>query len=81
MVNDYIPRERLLAATSGSIYKLTVLAAKRAMILAEGEKPLVEQNTEKLLDLALREIEEKKVEEAKGKTKKNKKEEKETKKK
>ncbi|MCF7916357.1 MAG: DNA-directed RNA polymerase subunit omega [Candidatus Omnitrophica bacterium] len=79
MIEDYIPRERLLGATNGSIYKLAVLAAKRAMILAEGEKPLVEKHTEKLLDLSLAEIEGKKIGEAKGKKKKTKKDEKEVK--
>jgi DNA-directed RNA polymerase omega subunit len=70
MLKDYIPRERLLGATGGSIYKLTVLASKRAMMLAEGEKPLVERKTEKLLDIALEEIEKKKIKEFKGKKKK-----------
>lgn len=79
MPKDYIPREKLLGATKGSIYKLAVLAAKRAMVLAEGEKPLVEKHTEKLLDLALGEIEGEWIREAKRKKGKAKKEEKETK--
>jgi DNA-directed RNA polymerase omega subunit len=70
MPKDYIPREKLLGATGGSIYKLTVLASKRAMMLAGGEKALVERKTEKLLDIALEEIEKKKIEEFKGKKKK-----------
>ncbi|MFO8052905.1 MAG: DNA-directed RNA polymerase subunit omega [Candidatus Omnitrophota bacterium] len=70
MLKDYIPRERLLDATGGSIYKLAALAAKRAMMLAGGEKSLVEIKTEKLLDIALEEIKEKKVKELKGKKKK-----------
>ncbi|MCF7887467.1 MAG: DNA-directed RNA polymerase subunit omega [Candidatus Omnitrophica bacterium] len=57
----------LLGATGGSIYKLTILASKRAMMFAEGEKPLVERKTEKLLDIALEEIEKKKIKEFKGK--------------
>lgn len=58
----YIPNERLMDATEGSIYKLTVLAAKRALQLADEEKPLVEDTlSQKLLDVALREVEEKKI--------------------
>lgn len=52
-----IPLENLLAATKGSIYKATILAAKRAISLADGEKPLVGKASEKVLDSALREIE------------------------
>ncbi len=76
MPDKYIPREKLLGATEGSIYKLAVLAAKRAMMLAEGEKPLVEKKTEKLLDLALEEIEKKQIKVSKGKKKKTEKGEK-----
>ena len=56
-----IPLEHLLAATNGSIYKATILAAKRAMSLADGEKPLVGKPSEKVLDNALKEIEAGKV--------------------
>lgn len=52
-----IPLERLLGASKGSIYTLTILAAKRAMELTEGKKALVEKPGEKHLDTALREIE------------------------
>lgn len=52
-----VPLEHLLAATNGSIYKATILAAKRAMTLTDGEKPLVGKPSEKVLDNALREIE------------------------
>ena len=55
-MEDYIPLEKLLEAAGGSVYKLTILAAKRALQLADGEKPLVEKTDEKLLDNALREI-------------------------
>ncbi len=51
-----IPLEKLLEASNGSIYKITVLAAKRAIVLADGEKPLIEKPSEKVLDNALREI-------------------------
>ncbi len=67
MPKDYIPLERLLPATDGAIYKLAILAAKRATALAEGEKSLIEGYTEKVLDTALEEIEKKKIREAKGK--------------
>ena len=48
--------EELLEGSKGSIYKLTILAAKRAVELADGEKALVEKPDEKVLDDALREI-------------------------
>jgi len=52
-----IPLESLLEATGGSIYKAAILAAKRAMSLSDGDKPLVGKPSEKVLDSALREIE------------------------
>ncbi|UCG35880.1 MAG: DNA-directed RNA polymerase subunit omega [Candidatus Omnitrophota bacterium] len=63
MEDKNIPLEKLLDATSGSIYKLTVLVAKRALTLADGEKPLVEKPGEKALQNAIREIAEGKVKE------------------
>ena len=51
-----IPLENLLGATSGSIFQVTILAAKRAMILADGDKPLIAKPGEKVLDNALKEI-------------------------
>lgn len=51
-----IPLEKLLEASDGSIYKVTILAAKRAISLADGEKTLVEKPSAKVLDNALREI-------------------------
>ncbi|MCK4912304.1 MAG: DNA-directed RNA polymerase subunit omega [Candidatus Omnitrophica bacterium] len=62
-----IPLEKLLEASSGSIYKITVLAAKRAIALADGEKVLIEKPSEKVLDNALKEIRDGKI---KVKTKK-----------
>ena len=56
-----IPLEKLLKASGGSIYKLAILGAKRALQLADGDKPLVENPTEKLLDNSLREIASKKI--------------------
>ncbi len=61
MKEEYIPLEKLLDAAGGSVYKLTVLAAKRAFQLADGEKPLIENPDEKPLNNALEEIAEKKV--------------------
>lgn len=51
-----VPLKALLAATKGSIYKATILAAKRAIALADGEKPMVGKPSEKVLDIALKEI-------------------------
>jgi len=47
---------KLLEAAGGSIYKLVILVAKRAISLADGGKPLIEKPSEKALDNALREI-------------------------
>jgi DNA-directed RNA polymerase subunit K/omega len=51
-----IPLEKLLSGSGGSIYKITILAAKRAIVLTDGEKPLIEKPSGKALDNALREI-------------------------
>jgi len=56
MNETYIPLEKLIPVTNGSIYKLTLLVAKRALQLADGDKPMVEKPGEKMLDNALREI-------------------------
>jgi DNA-directed RNA polymerase omega subunit len=59
---DYIPIEELLGASKGSVYKLTMLAAKRSLQIADGDKPLVESaGDDKPLDTALREIKEGKI--------------------
>jgi DNA-directed RNA polymerase omega subunit len=52
----HFPLEKLIGAAQGSIYKLTILVARRAMSLADGDKPLIEKAGEKVLDNALREI-------------------------
>lgn len=51
-----IPLEKLLEASGGSIYKIAILAAKRAIHLTDGEKPLIDKPGEKVLDNALKEI-------------------------
>lgn len=56
MYDANIPLEKLLEASDGSIYKITILAAKRAITLTDGEKPLLEKPGEKVLDNALKEI-------------------------
>jgi len=59
---EIIPNERLLDAAEGSIYKLAVLVAKRALQLAEDEKPLVDNCLlEKSLEIAIKEIDNKKI--------------------
>lgn len=62
-----IPLEKLLEASDGSIYKVTILAAKRAISLADGEKTLVEKPSAKVLDNALREIKNGKIKVKKAK--------------
>ncbi|MCM8819493.1 MAG: DNA-directed RNA polymerase subunit omega [Candidatus Omnitrophica bacterium] len=61
MNDKYIPLEKLLDEADGSIYKLVILAAKRAFYLAGGEKPLIDNPSEKAIDNALREIMEGKI--------------------
>lgn len=61
MRNSHIFSENLLKASKGSIYKLTVLAAKRATQIADGDKTLVDRPSEKPLNNAFREIAEGKV--------------------
>lgn len=56
-----IPLETLLEASEGSIYKITILAAKRAISLTDGEKSLLDKPGEKVLDNALREIKDGKI--------------------
>lgn len=56
MKAQQIPLEELLPASGGSRFKLTLLAAKRALELADGAKLLVERTSEKCLDNAIQEI-------------------------
>jgi len=59
---EYIALERLLDKSSGSIYKLVNLAAKRALEIAEGQPKLVSTDAAlKPSTSALYEIEEGKV--------------------
>jgi DNA-directed RNA polymerase subunit omega len=51
----YLPTEELLKRC-GSIYKLVILAAKRAKELAEGSPALVETAHKKVTSVALEEI-------------------------
>ena len=53
--NLYIPSEGLLDKT-GSIYKLCILASKRALELNEGAQKLVKSDSSKLSTIALEEI-------------------------
>jgi len=61
-MSEYIPLENLLKNTGGSIFKLVVLAAKRALEIAEGKKPLVEIPPEtKPIETVFKEIDEHKI--------------------
>ncbi|MFH1772574.1 MAG: DNA-directed RNA polymerase subunit omega [Candidatus Omnitrophota bacterium] len=60
MGSNQIPVEKLLYASGDSIYRLTILAAKRALQLSDGDNPLVE-NPGKALNAALNEILEGKI--------------------
>ena len=50
-----VPIEELLRRC-GSVYKLVILAAKRAKEVAEGSPPLVQTNQRKITSVALEEI-------------------------
>ena len=50
-----VPIEELLKRC-GSVYKLVILAAKRAKEVAEGSPPLVETHQKKVTSIALEEI-------------------------
>lgn len=53
----YVPLEKLLDKSNGSVYKLVILAAKRALEIAEGQPKLVDANsTIKPSTIALYEI-------------------------
>jgi DNA-directed RNA polymerase omega subunit len=58
----YVERERLLDKSEGSIYKLVILASKRALEIAEGQPKLVEASSAlKPSAVALQEIGEGKI--------------------
>ena len=59
----YEGREKLLGRSLGSIYKLVILASKRALEIAEGQPRLVEDSAgAKPSTVALHEIAEGKIE-------------------
>ncbi len=59
---EYVELEKLLDTSEHSIYKLVVLASKRALEIAEGQPKLVEVNSSvKPSTVALYEIASKKV--------------------
>lgn len=58
---SYIPIDKLLKTTEGSIYKLVLLASKRALELNAGAPKLVESDSEKFSSIALEEIGEGKI--------------------
>ncbi len=67
---DYRGRENLLDKSLGSIYKLVILASKRALEIAEGQPKLVnDDNSVKPSTVALHEIAAGLVEAKKSKTK------------
>ncbi len=59
---SYIPMEKLIKNKNNSVYKLTILAARRALELGAGSEKLVEAApNEKLTTIAFREIEQDKI--------------------
>lgn len=67
----YVPLENLLDKSAGSVYKLVILASKRALEIAEGQPRLVNVNSSaKPSTLALHEIAEGKVRYGKPKAQK-----------
>lgn len=67
---DYFVREKLLDKSCDSIYKLVILAAKRALEIAEGQPKLVAANSSvKPSTIALAEIAEGRVQAKKIKSK------------
>ncbi|MDD2689137.1 MAG: DNA-directed RNA polymerase subunit omega [Candidatus Omnitrophica bacterium] len=66
----YIPLENLVDKSNNSIYKLVILASKRALEIAEGQPKLVDVDSSiKPSTIALHEIAEGKVQSRKIKTK------------
>lgn len=65
---SYVPLERLIDKSHGSMFKLVILASKRALELAEGSPKLIEVPSDtKVTTLAMLEIAENKVEMGKSK--------------
>lgn len=66
----YTGREKLLDKSMGSIYKLVILASKRALEIAEGQPKLTsDDNSVKPSTVALHEIAAGRIEAKKSKTK------------
>lgn len=66
----YVPIEKLLEKSDGSIYKLVILASKRALEIAEGQPKLVADDASiKPSTVALHEIAAGKIEARKMKAK------------
>ena len=57
---SYIPRERIFK-NGDSIFKITLIAAKRAIELSNGAQKLIETNSQKFSTIALEEISKGKV--------------------
>ncbi len=67
---DYQGREKLLDRSQGSIYKLVILASKRALEIADGQPKLVSDDASvKFSTVALHEIAEGKIESKKARAK------------
>ena len=59
----YVPLENLLNKSNGSVYKLVILAAKRALEIAEGQPKLIKvSDSIKPSTVALMEIYDDKIE-------------------
>lgn len=59
---SYVPLEKLIDKSIGSMFKLVILASRRALELAEGAAHLIDAPKEmKVTTLAMREIAEGKV--------------------
>ena len=52
---SYMPVEKIFKG-SDSIYKITILAARRAVELNNGAKPLIETSTTRFSTIALEEV-------------------------
>lgn len=59
---SYVPLEKLIDKSNGSMYKLCILVSRRALELAEGAPRLVDAGSEmKVTTIAMQEIAERKV--------------------
>ncbi len=59
---SYVPLEKLIDKSHGSMYKLAILVSRRALELAEGAPKLIDAAADtKVTTLAMREIAEGKV--------------------